>query len=105
MASIEDRRANTGLVLLGWHLRFAFICWQSLFCCYGLCFNLQAYGAVLLARVLAASSNAANVAREMICNSRALDALLRMLASSDLSVQLAAVRALAKISWLVRCYA
>lgn len=54
-----------------------------------------------MARVLTASGNAANVAQEAICNNRAMGALLTMLGSWDMSVQLAAVRALAKISWLV----
>mmetsp|Transcript_18613 Transcript_18613/g.56177 ORF Transcript_18613/g.56177 Transcript_18613/m.56177 type:complete len:1043 (+) Transcript_18613:379-3507(+) len=60
----------------------------------------QAYGAIMMARVLTASGNAANVAQEAICNNRAMGALLTMLGSWDMSVQLAAVRALAKISWL-----
>ncbi len=62
----------------------------------------QAYGAVLLARVLTASANAANVARELVGDDRPLGALITMLASWEEPIRLAAVRALAKITWLVR---
>lgn len=67
------------------------------------CIGLQAYGAVLMARVLTTSGNAGNVAREAVANEAALSALLAMLASWEEPVRLAAVRAFAKITWLVSC--
>jgi hypothetical protein len=62
----------------------------------------QAYGAVMMARVLTASANATSVARELVGDDRPLGALITMLASWEPPIRLAAVRALAKITWLVR---
>jgi hypothetical protein len=62
----------------------------------------QAYGAVMMARVLTASANAVSVARELVGDDRPLGALITMLASWEQPIRLAAVRALAKITWLVR---
>ena len=56
----------------------------------------------MLARVLTASANATNVARELMADDKALGALLAMLSSWEEPIRLAAVRALAKITWLVR---
>ena len=63
---------------------------------------VQAYGAVMMARVLTASANAVSVAKELVGDDRPLGALITMLASWEQPIRLAAVRALAKITWLVR---
>lgn len=60
----------------------------------------QAYGAVMLARVLTSSGNAPHLARDVMGNRAVLGALLAMLGSPDTSVRLAAVQALAKVTWL-----
>jgi hypothetical protein len=56
----------------------------------------------MMARVLTASANAVSVARELVGDDRPLGALITMLASWEQPIRLAAVRALAKITWLVR---
>ncbi len=56
----------------------------------------------MLSRVLTASANAGNVARELVGDDAALGGLITMLASWEPPIRLAAVRALAKITWLVR---
>lgn len=64
----------------------------------------QAFGAVMLARVLASSGNAPQIARDASLNKVALGALVEMLASPRTYARLASVRALAQIIWLVCTY-